>query len=126
MSIRNKQTWIKDILSKSGTEITAVNEDKSEGWFFPMFYVFISIFFSSFSTQRIFVMIIRRNCRSTSLLLISKMLTTSKLCKFINEKKNGVIQLFYFGRRNSIGFESVNKIFHSLSKFYIVRLFCAR
>lgn len=59
MSIRNKQTWIKDILSKSGTEITAVNEDKSEGWFFPMFYVFISIFFS-FSTQRIFVMIIRQ------------------------------------------------------------------
>lgn len=48
MSIRNKQTWIKDILSKSGTEITAVNEDKSEGWFFPMFYVFISIFFFRF------------------------------------------------------------------------------
>lgn len=32
MSVRNKQTWIKDILSKSGTEITAVNEDKPEGW----------------------------------------------------------------------------------------------
>lgn len=32
MSVRNKQTWIKDILSKSGTEITALNEDKPEGW----------------------------------------------------------------------------------------------
>lgn len=32
MSVRNKQNWIKDILSKSGTEITTVNEDKAEGW----------------------------------------------------------------------------------------------
>lgn len=32
MSVRNKQNWIKDILSKSGTEITAVKEDKTEGW----------------------------------------------------------------------------------------------
>lgn len=32
MSVRNKQTWIKDVLSKSGTEITALNEDKPEGW----------------------------------------------------------------------------------------------
>lgn len=32
MSVRNKPNWIKDILSKSGTEITAVNEDKPEGW----------------------------------------------------------------------------------------------
>lgn len=41
MSIRNKQNWIKDILSKSGTEITAVNEDKSEGWFLARIIVFI-------------------------------------------------------------------------------------
>lgn len=32
MSARNKQNWIKDILSKSGTELTTINEDKSEGW----------------------------------------------------------------------------------------------
>lgn len=31
MSIWNKQNWIKDILSKSGTEITEINEDKTEG-----------------------------------------------------------------------------------------------
>lgn len=125
MSIRNKQTWIKDILSKSGTEITAVNEDKSEGWFFPMFYVFISIFFFSFSTQRIFVMIIRQIVAQLPFCWFPKCLPPQNYANLLMEK-NGVIQLFYFGRRNSIGFESVNKIFHSLSKFYIVRLFCAR
>lgn len=26
-----QQDWIKDILSKSGTEITEINEDKTEG-----------------------------------------------------------------------------------------------
>lgn len=34
MSVWNKQNWIKDILSKSGTEITEINEDKAEGLFF--------------------------------------------------------------------------------------------
>lgn len=33
MSVRNKQNWIKTVLSKSGTELNAVNEDKSKGWF---------------------------------------------------------------------------------------------
>lgn len=34
MSAWNKQNWIKDILSKSGTEITEINEDKmDEGLF---------------------------------------------------------------------------------------------
>lgn len=36
MSVWNKQNWIKDILSKSGTEITEINEDKAEG-LFPIF-----------------------------------------------------------------------------------------
>lgn len=34
MSVWNKQNWIKDILSKSGTEITEINEDKAEGLLF--------------------------------------------------------------------------------------------
>lgn len=31
MSAWDKQDWIKDILSKSGTEITEINEVKTEG-----------------------------------------------------------------------------------------------
>lgn len=31
MNSWTKQDWIKDILSKSGTEITEINEDKTEG-----------------------------------------------------------------------------------------------
>lgn len=40
MSVRSKQNWIKDILTKSGTEITEVNTDKSEGWFEIPFFLF--------------------------------------------------------------------------------------
>lgn len=38
MSVWNKQNWIKDILSKSGTEITEINEDKAEGLFLFKFF----------------------------------------------------------------------------------------
>lgn len=31
MSVKNKQTWIKNILTKSGTEITEINKDNLEG-----------------------------------------------------------------------------------------------
>lgn len=48
MSVRNKQNWIKTVLSKSGTELSPVNEDKSKGWFFKPFSECRSIFFVNF------------------------------------------------------------------------------
>lgn len=41
MSVWNKQNWIKDILSKSGTEITEINEDKSEGLQISLYLWFV-------------------------------------------------------------------------------------
>lgn len=40
MSGWNKQNWIKDILSKSGTEITEINEDKSDEGLFNSIKLF--------------------------------------------------------------------------------------
>lgn len=69
-NLRKKQNWIKDILSKSGTEITAVKEDKFEGWF------------KSYNTHQMFVFIFGNG----SELLINFVILSSTSPTFNNKK----------------------------------------
>lgn len=74
MNVRNKSNWIKDILSKSGTEITAVNEDKPEGWL-PTFFATQTIAFLFYFLY--FLKLLFITSRKGKKLF--------KICKFINE-----------------------------------------